>query len=203
MRGLILTVMLAAPAQALVGCGPEPGAVAQSSIPPQPRREPLPSPPEPAVPAARDDSPWTPDAPLFDWEYIVLHHTATTVGDVESINREHQKRKDSRGAAWRGIAYHFLIGNGRGMQDGEVAATFRWQEQSEGAHAGSLKHNQKGIGICLVGDFNKSAPTKKQLASLKSLLAWLEAATGIPRERILRHSDIRSTACPGKKFKLP
>jgi len=149
------------------------------------------------------ESPWAPPVPLHDWEFIVLHHTATEEGSVGAINREHQQRKDSSGAAWRGIGYHFLIGNGKGMKDGAIEPTFRWKEQSSGAHAGSLKHNERGIGVCLVGNFNKSAPTKKQLASLKELLAWLQQETGIPDQRVLKHSDIRTTACPGKKFARP
>ncbi len=146
---------------------------------------------------------WRPEVPLRDWEFIVLHHTATEMGDVAAINREHQQRKDSSGAHWRGIAYHFLIGNGRGMQDGAIEPTFRWTEQSDGAHAGSLKHNERGIGICLVGNFNKTPPTRKQLASLKSLMDWLQQEAGIPAERVLRHSDIKTTDCPGRKFSLP
>jgi len=146
---------------------------------------------------------WSPAIPLRDWEFIVLHHTATDVGDVATINKEHQKRKDSTGGAWRGIGYHFLIGNGKGMPDGAVEPTFRWTEQSDGAHAGSLRHNERGIGICLVGNFNKSAPTKKQLAALQDLMAWLQKEAGIPDQRVLRHSDIKPTACPGKKLPLP
>jgi N-acetyl-anhydromuramyl-L-alanine amidase AmpD len=183
------------------GCGPEPSIRVQASPP-------VASPPavEPAAKApvgqevSRADA-WAPPVPLREWEFIVLHHTATDEGDVAVIHQEHQKRKDSAGVAWRGIGYHFLIGNGKGMADGAVEPTFRWTEQAEGAHAGSLKHNERGIGVCLVGNFNKTAPTKKQLASLKRLMEWLKAETGIPEERVLKHSDIKTTACPGKKFR--
>jgi N-acetyl-anhydromuramyl-L-alanine amidase AmpD len=140
---------------------------------------------------------------LREWEYIVLHHTATSEGDVAVIDREHQKRKDSSGAPWRGIGYHFLIGNGKGMKDGAIEPTFRWTEQADGAHAGSLRHNERGIGICLVGNFNKTAPTKKQLASLKKLTQWLQQEIGIPDARVLKHSEIKVTDCPGKRFKGP
>jgi N-acetyl-anhydromuramyl-L-alanine amidase AmpD len=140
---------------------------------------------------------------LKDWEFIVLHHTATVEGDVATIDKEHQKRKDSSGAAWRGIGYHFLIGNGKGMPDGAIEPTFRWQEQADGAHAGSLRHNERGIGVCLVGNFNRSPPTKKQLQSLKTLLAWLQQEAAIPDSRVIRHSDIKPTACPGSKFVRP
>ena len=184
------------------GCGPEPTVRAESP-PPAVTASPAAEPATPAEAAASHQDPWRPSAPLRDWEFIVLHHTATDEGDVATIHREHQKRKDSGGTPWRGIGYHFLIGNGKGMKDGEVEPTFRWQEQSDGAHAGSLKHNQRGIGICLVGNFNKRAPTRKQMASLKRLLEWLQQEMGIPEARVLKHSDIKVTDCPGKKFRLP
>ncbi len=208
---VILGLAIAAPAWLGSGCGPEPSALAQAPTPssltpptlskvqtPRSNVEPDPS-------ATKEQAPqgWQPRVPLREWEFIVLHHTATAEGDVPTINKEHQKRKDSGGAAWRGIGYHFLIGNGKGMKDGEIEPTFRWIEQADGAHAGSLPHNERGIGICLVGNFNKTVPTKKQLASLKKLMAWLKTETDIPDERILKHSDIKSTACPGKKFPQP
>ena len=187
------------------GCGPEPSVRAQVSPPvevqPRPSEPAVPEPP--IVKEASETHPWAPPVPLREWEFIVLHHTATSEGDVAVIDKEHQKRKDSSGEPWRGIGYHFLIGNGKGMKDGEVEPTFRWKEQADGAHAGSLKHNERGIGICLVGNFNKTAPTKKQLASLKKLMDWLREETGIPDERVLKHSDIKTTACPGMKFKQP
>jgi hypothetical protein len=211
--------LLIAFAAALTGCGPEPAAHAQTlstkadsarNDPESQRGGPSTASAEEAKSVQTDDatakpqgSGWSPNTPLRDWEYIVLHHTATGEGDVRTINKEHQKRKDSDGNAWRGIGYHFLIGNGKGMKDGQIEPTFRWTEQLEGAHAGSLKHNERGIGVCLVGDFSKSRPTKKQRESLGRLLAWLKSEAGIPSERVLKHSDIRPTACPGSKFVTP
>ena len=137
---------------------------------------------------------------LREWKYIVLHHSATETGSVESIDAAHKQRKDAEGNPWRGIGYHFLVGNGRGMQDGEVAATFRWKEQSEGAHAGDLQYNTQGIGICLVGNFEEEPPTPAQLKSLRELMVALQKECRIDPQGILRHTDIKATACPGKQF---
>ena len=80
-------------------------------------------------------------------------------------------RKDAQGNPWLGIGYHFVIGNGRGMEDGQVEPTFRWKQQLAGAHAGQRRHNESGIGICLIGNFDEAPPTAKQLSALKELLA--------------------------------
>lgn len=137
---------------------------------------------------------------LREWKYVVLHHSATETGSVESIDAAHKLRKDAAGNPWRGIGYHFLIGNGHGMKDGEVAATFRWKEQSDGAHAGDSRYNTQGIGICLVGNFDDEPPTPAQLKSLRDLMTTLRTECRIGTAGIVRHTDIKPTACPGKKF---
>jgi hypothetical protein len=109
----------------------------------------------PAAPVAIRN-PWKPNVAAREWDSIVIHHTATSQGDVASIHETHVKRKDGAGNNWLGIGYHFVIGNGNGMGDGEIEPTFRWREQMHGAHAGDKQHNQHGIGICLVGNFDEN-----------------------------------------------
>jgi hypothetical protein len=144
---------------------------------------------------------WRPSKTAREWKSIVLHHTATEAGSVESIHANHLKRT-TRGQPWLGIGYHFVIGNGKGMPDGAVKPTFRWRDQLHGAHAGHQAHNQHGIGIALIGHFDKHPPTPKQLASLRRLIAHLKTTHSIPAAGLLGHGDIKSTACPGKLFPL-
>ncbi len=139
---------------------------------------------------------------LREWKFIVLHHSATEVGSVESIDAAHKQRKDAEGNPWRGIGYHFVVGNGRGMKDGEVTATFRWTEQSDGAHAGNLQYNTQGIGICLIGNFEVESPTEAQIDSLNQLVRTLRNECRIDPQGIVRHIDIKATLCPGKRFPL-
>ncbi len=134
------------------------------------------------------------------WKYIVLHHTATEWGDVAMIDREHRSRTDAQGNPWLGIGYHFVIGNGRGMADGRTEPTFRWTEQLHGAHAGSRPHNDSGIGICLVGNFENEPPTPLQMAAVKRLVRDLSHRYGIGTENVLRHGDVKATDCPGHQF---
>ena len=103
--------------------------------------------------------PWKPSVPPRNWTWIVIHHTASSHGSVESIHAAHLQRRDRNGNPWRGIGYHFVIGNGNGMEDGEIEPTFRWRQQLPGAHAGEDEHNQHGIGIALVGNFELGPPT--------------------------------------------
>lgn len=135
-----------------------------------------------------------------NWKFIVLHHTATESGSVESLDKSHQKRVDAAGNPWRGIAYHFLIGNGDGMADGEIRPTFRWLEQTSGAHAGLSLYNEYGIGICLVGNFEKNGPTSAQFQAVSELVSQLKAEFGFTTDQVLRHGDLKATACPGRHF---
>ncbi|MBX3440300.1 MAG: N-acetylmuramoyl-L-alanine amidase, partial [Planctomycetaceae bacterium] len=152
--------------------------------------------------ASTEDTTWVPHVDSREWAYMVLHHTASDFGNVESIHRVHSQRRDAAGNPWRGIGYHFVIGNGRGMDDGGIEATFRWREQLAGAHAGVNPYNERGIGICLVGDFEKHPPTAAQIESLKRLVDFLGQEYGIPPQRVLRHGDLKATDCPGKLFPM-
>lgn len=143
---------------------------------------------------------WNFSSSAHVWKYIVIHHTATERGSVASIHKSHLQRKDAAGNPWRGIGYHFVIGNGNGMEDGEVESTFRWDEQTNGAHAGVGKYNYDGIGICLIGNFDEHAPTAGQLASLKTVISELQTRFEIESKNIIGHRDVKSTKCPGKFF---
>ena len=152
---------------------------------------------------ARGNAPsweFEPPPPSKSWKSIVLHHSATQVGSVASIDAQHRRRKDSAGNPWLGIGYHFVIGNGHGMSDGQVEATFRWREQLPGAHAGVRKHNAAGIGICLIGNFNEGPPTKKQISAAIKLVEKLQRRYLISRRQTLAHRDVRVTDCPGRYF---
>lgn len=190
----------------LTGC-------ARSAALPPPAPRPLP-PVAPVVPppangpslnnVQTDRDLWRPSAKARDWKYIVIHHTASEKGSVESIHEEHLKKKDANGNPWLGIGYHFLIGNGNGMPDGEIEGTFRWRQQLQGAHAGSSDpvYNQQGIGICLVGNFENHAPTSKQLAALKKLVRSMKGEYRIASKNVIGHRDVRATECPGKLFPM-
>ena len=101
-----------------------------------------------------------------------------------------------------GLAYHFVIGNGRGMKDGEIAIGNRWRRQIKGGHLASDALNAKSIGICLVGNFENDRPTPQQMKSLYALVQYLQGRCHPPSDAVKLHKQINTkpTRCPGKLF---
>ncbi len=133
------------------------------------------------------------------WRYIVIHHSATKVGNAAIFGRHHRRL-----GMKNGLAYHFVIGNGSRSGDGEIEVGGRWTKQLHGGHCGNWSVNQVGIGICLVGDFQKTYATRKQMESLTLLLKYLVRKYNIPKTRVVGHRDVPGgdTKCPGKNFSL-
>ncbi|MBX9792259.1 MAG: peptidoglycan recognition protein family protein [Pirellulales bacterium] len=145
-------------------------------------------------------SAWRPEIPASQWRQIVIHHSATASGSVSSIDAEHRRRVDADGKPWLGIGYHFVIGNGNGMNEGQIEPTFRWREQLPGAHAGVAAANAAGIGICLIGNFEDAPPSPQQLAAAVRLTRALATEYNIAPADILRHGELKATDCPGRRF---
>lgn len=144
---------------------------------------------------------WRPPTMRPNWRWIVVHHSATLSGNAASFDRYH--RSEERGME-NGLAYHFVIGNGHGAEDGLVEVGERWRKQLAGGHVKGEEHNQTSIGICMVGNFDLAGPTEKQFASLKGLLNYLVATSGVPVSRVVVHRDMtgQSTDCPGRYLPL-
>jgi hypothetical protein len=136
-----------------------------------------------------------------DWEYVVIHHSATPEGSAEVFDDFHRNKR-----GWKnGLGYHFVIGNGTLSEDGEIEVGNRWIKQLSGAHAGDRYFNRKGIGICLVGNFDEDeneGPTERQLDSLEQMVRHLCERYDIPLSNIIMHKDVveNHTVCPGKNF---
>jgi N-acetyl-anhydromuramyl-L-alanine amidase AmpD len=100
------------------------------------------------------------------------------------------------------LAYHFVIGNGARTKDGEIYIGPRWTKQLDGGHLSSSAQNRTSIGICLVGDFNKRAPSERQLEALRALVSYLMNRCDLSKKTVQTHRQInvRPTECPGSKF---
>lgn len=114
---------------------------------------------------------------------IVIHHSATDAGTVESFHRYH---RDKNG--WCGIGYHYVI-----YKNGEVHQGR--PEDSVGAHCVGANYNS--IGVCMVGDFTKTMPTDEQLSGLIRLVDYLRGKYGWLDVQLHKEID-PSTACPGR-----
>lgn len=173
-----------------------------SQLPPPPPRRPVQPnapPPDNVVILQPGDASW--GVPVGrEWKHIVIHHSASATGSAASFDRAHRDK------GWDGLGYHFVIGNGSGSGDGQVEVGYRWAKQMQGAHAGNYEYNQHGIGICLVGDFEHAGPpSARQMASLRTLVAFLQARANIPTNEIIGHGNVpgRNTECPGRYLSMP
>jgi len=178
-----------------VAVAPRPAPVAAAPTPVLPAPVPAagrytPAPPAPAgVPSA-----WIPRVPLNHWTWIIVHHSDSTYGSAAIIDKWHRDR------GFDELGYHFVIGNGTNSGDGQIEVGPRWTKQKWGAHDNALdnRYNTNGIGICLVGNFNNTRPTPRQLHSLVRLVVYLMRTYNIPSDRILGHGETKVTQCPGR-----
>ena len=134
------------------------------------------------------------------WRSIVIHHSGSPAGDAAAIERQHFA------AGLAGLGYHFVIGNGQGLEDGQVVVGYRWERQLPGAHVAasarvdSARWNQDSIGICLVGNGERRAFTARQLSEAAALVRALQAELGIHAGSVVLHSDLAPVASPGRSF---
>lgn len=131
------------------------------------------------------------------WKSIVIHDSGSVYGDQASLEEA------ARLSKLKGIGYHFVIGNGNGMGDGELLVTSRWDQQRAGAHVAGAKgeaFNRESIGICLVGDGNRQKFTRAQISRLIQLVDALQQELRIPADRVHLHREIAAVGSPGSLF---
>jgi len=138
------------------------------------------------------------------WKAIVIHDSGSPAGDVASIERRHLD------AGLTGLGFHFLIGNGQGLDDGQVAVGYRWERQLPGAHASAGMRttrpmravagpldadalNRCAVAICLVGNADRRPYTDAQMRELAGLVRLLQAELGIAADAVY----FRKELCPG------
>jgi lipid-binding SYLF domain-containing protein len=138
---------------------------------------------------------------------IIIHHSvlipASALPDAErALDRFHYARGfaiSCFGHTYH-IAYHYLILPNGAIQQGRP-------ERCEGAHA---RGYNSYLGIALVGDFSSQdnpsgrkgpiTPTPEQMRSLVKLCRQLRQKYNIPLQRIMPHSEVSRTHCPGDRF---
>ncbi len=134
------------------------------------------------------------------WKYIVVHHSAGSSGNLKFLKNVHKERFPYS----KYMAYHFLIGNGKGMKSGGIAYGKRWKNQIWGAHVSyrNKYKNYSGIGICMIGNFEKYKMGEKQYQGMLSLIKYLKIKYKIDSDNVLFHGKIHKeqTLCPGKNF---
>ena len=174
-----------------------------AATPSSPPKPPPAAPKKPAAPEWRFINPArsqieAPKDRLRDWEYIVIHHSGTSGGNAKIFDYYHAEERGME----NGMAYHFVIGNGTDSGDGQIEVGNRWRRQIQGGHLASETLNEIAIGICLVGDFNRSRLGPRQAASLIELVQYLRKMMPDQRLKFRTHREIntRPTECPGRLF---
>lgn len=126
------------------------------------------------------------------WKAIVIHHSGTPSGTPETL-----------AARTGGSNFHFVIGNGNGMDDGGLYVDHRWLLQEATHHAKGPDagwYDQNAISICVVGDGEHGEFSRQQLDRLVELVHALSQRLDIRVENVLLHSDISPDRNPGKFF---
>jgi N-acetyl-anhydromuramyl-L-alanine amidase AmpD len=138
------------------------------------------------------------------WNYIVIHHSAGNYGNIEFLQKVHRERQ--KNDPIDAIPYHYVIGNGNGLALGEVASDWRQENDIWGAHVSGRNsdRNFRGIGICLIGNYEKNSVPKEQYNSLVSLTKKLMSKYSIAAQNVTGHGYIsgENTKCPGKNFPM-
>ncbi|PYJ08063.1 MAG: hypothetical protein DMF06_13830 [Verrucomicrobia bacterium] len=137
------------------------------------------------------------------WKFIIVHNSGTRQGNARAFDYYHRKIRRMK----NGLAYHFVIGNGTSSRNGQIEIGDRWRRQINGGHVHSDYMNNIGLGICLVGDFNRDQPTRPQLEACEELIRYLRERCGQSEGRSLivrPHREVNpprwATDCPGDAF---
>jgi N-acetylmuramoyl-L-alanine amidase len=137
------------------------------------------------------------------WQFIVVHNSGTRQGSARIFDYYHRHVRRMK----NGLAYHFVIGNGTSTGDGQIEVGDRWRRQINGGHVHSDYLNNIALGICLVGDFNRGQPTRRQLEACEELISYLRKRCGKidGRYAVVRpHREVNppqwATDCPGDAF---
>lgn len=131
------------------------------------------------------------------WNSIVIVHSGTPAGSAADIASEH------RTLGYDGLGFHFVIGNGTRMGDGEIHVGYRWIDQRDGAELAGAAAGYSSSGvieICLVGDGDRRPFTDEQLHRLAQVVSALSKKLDIPADQINLHKDLAGTTSPGQYF---
>ena len=110
------------------------------------------------------------------WRYIYVHHSGAAGGSAATLAPD-------GGPA--GVPDHFVIGNGEGSGDGDIEIGQKWNlQQPPGKTRGVDRVESDCVSICLIGDFDRSSPTPRQMEQLTHLVKVLQDRLQIGANRV-------------------
>jgi len=142
--------------------------------------------------------------PLPDAVAIRKFHTSYRQGG-NIISEEEYKKLSSEGSwglsrPWRDIGYHWIIET---LSDDRPWVLQGRSMMLAGAHTREQGMNRKGIGVCVVGNFDKAPPPEDTLEKTAAHVSWLCRMYHIPIENVKGHRDYATyKSCPGTQFDM-
>jgi hypothetical protein len=150
-----------------------------------------------------------------------VHHTGTSAG-ADSARAVRDLYRSTIASGYRDVPYHWLIDadgvvfEGRWARPETPGAAPHGENARgwcvRGGHA--LHHNDRTIGVALLGNFVDAPPTTAALDALVGVLAWKCERWGVDPggatpyrltdlstqrfPNICAHRQVRATACPGR-----
>ena len=143
-----------------------------------------------------------------DVDLLLVHHDGSHFDRLDAaaelvrvgVSRNYHMKRHG----WPGLSYHFYVfPSGRVYYTGDWA-TVRYHtagEDDPNTPQVISRWNERGIAVCLAGNFSRRRPTPGHLLSVKKLLANIQYtfAHELP---IAGHRDKWSTSCPGGTWEL-
>jgi hypothetical protein len=143
------------------------------------------------------------------WNYIIVYQSGGLSGNAAELSEGRHiggiiKPRDT-GDMTQGAYFHFVVDNARngiGNPDGYIQQGKAWRDQLSTApyfswpyltpHHYSAYAN--AVGVCIVGDINRTAYSSNQIRSTISLIRTLERRLNIPNSCVRLQWEIRGQA---------
>lgn len=129
--------------------------------------------------------------------HVTLHHT----GSAEPLQQHEDPVAKLRGLQswgasarnWWDVPYHYLLD-----LDGRVFEGRDWRFMGET----NTTYDPGGhFLISMIGNYERQAPSQRQLEAIADLMAWALRKFDLPLDRIGGHYNYASTGCPGQHLR--
>jgi hypothetical protein len=156
----------------------------------------------------------TPKAPLQRgaWNYIIVYESGDMAGSVASLADGVLVGDGTPNTVRPKAKFHFVIDSARSRRDadGDLEVGTTWRDQEAGApYAGwpdvryhNLLPYNKAVGVCVVGNLNRSPISDSQHRKLVQVVRELQTLLDIPNTRVCFQWELEpnvSRATPAQK----
>ena len=124
---------------------------------------------------------------------ITVHHEGLKIVDFADARAATHRLEQirlihTRDQRWADIGYHLIVDRAGRIWEGRPLCY-------QGAHVRA--ENEHNLGIMCLGNFDRQAPSRAQLAALQRTLKDFRRRYQVRASRIFTHQEIHPTRCPG------